>query len=43
MLKLPSGEVRMILTTCIATIGSVSNSEHSLQVSGKAGRSQMVR
>ena len=30
----------MILTTCMATIGTVSNSEHMLQVSGKAGRSR---
>ena len=40
IIKLPSGEIRMILTTCIATIGSVSNSEHSLTRSGKAGRSR---
>jgi large subunit ribosomal protein L2 len=40
IIKLPSGETRMILTTCIATIGTVSNSEHMLQVSGKAGRSR---
>jgi large subunit ribosomal protein L2 len=32
----------MILTTCLATIGSVSNSEHSLVVSGKAGRSRWL-
>ena len=38
IVKLPSGEVRMVLITCLATIGSVSNSENSLQVSGKAGR-----
>ena len=38
--KLPSGETRMVLVTCLATIGSVSNSEHNLQVSGKAGRSR---
>jgi len=42
IIKLPSGEVRMILATCTATIGSVSNSEHSLQVSGKAGRSRWL-
>jgi large subunit ribosomal protein L2 len=35
---MPSGETRMILTTCRATIGTVSNSDHSLEVSGKAGR-----
>jgi len=40
IVKLPSGETRMILTTCTATIGTVSNSEHMLQVSGKAGRSR---
>ena len=40
--KMPSGESRMILVTCMATIGSVSNSEHNLQVSGKAGRSRWL-
>jgi len=40
VLKLPSGEIRMILMECMATIGSVSNSDHSLEVSGKAGRSR---
>ena len=40
IIKLPSGEIRMILTSCLATIGSVSNSEHSLSVSGKAGRNR---
>lgn len=38
--KLPSGEVRMILQTCMATIGAVSNSDHQVLVSGKAGRSR---
>ncbi len=38
ILKMPSGETRMILQTCKATIGMVSNSEHSLEKSGKAGR-----
>ena len=42
IIKLPSGEVRMVLTSCIATIGSVSNSENSLQVSGKAGRKRWL-
>lgn len=42
IIKLPSGETRMILTTCIATIGSVSNPEHNLVVSGKAGRSRWL-
>ncbi|PLX19618.1 MAG: 50S ribosomal protein L2 [Salinivirgaceae bacterium] len=39
-IKLPSGEVRLVLTTCKATIGSVSNPDHSLERSGKAGRSR---
>ena len=39
-IKLASGEIRRILSTCLATIGSVSNSQHQLQVSGKAGRSR---
>jgi large subunit ribosomal protein L2 len=38
--KLPSGETRLVLTTCRATIGSVSNPDHSLERSGKAGRSR---
>ncbi|MEE2954467.1 MAG: 50S ribosomal protein L2 [Bacteroidota bacterium] len=40
--KLNSGEIRKILVTCFATIGSVSNPEHQLQVSGKAGRSRWL-
>ena len=40
--KLPSGETRMILTECMATIGVVSNSDHQLTVSGKAGRSRWL-
>jgi len=39
VIKLPSGESRMILTTCLATIGEVSNGDHQLEISGKAGRS----
>ena len=42
IVKLPSGETRMILVTCLAVIGSVSNAEHNLQVSGKAGRSRWL-
>ncbi len=38
ILKMPSGETRMILLTCMATIGTVSNGDHSLQNLGKAGR-----
>ncbi len=40
--KLPSGETRMILVTCMATIGAVSNSDHQLLVSGKAGRTRWL-
>ena len=39
-IKLPSGESRMILLECKATIGVVSNSDHQLEVSGKAGRNR---
>ncbi len=42
IIKMPSGEVRMILTTCKATIGTVSNGDHSLTRSGKAGRSRWL-
>ena len=38
ILKLPSGETRMVLTTCRATVGAVSNPDHSLEQHGKAGR-----
>jgi large subunit ribosomal protein L2 len=41
-IKLPSGEKRMILSVCLATIGAVSNSDHQLIVSGKAGRSRWL-
>jgi len=41
-IKLPSGETRLILVTCLATIGAVSNSDHQLIVSGKAGRSRWL-
>jgi large subunit ribosomal protein L2 len=40
--KLPSSETRLILLTCMATIGVVSNSDHQLLVSGKAGRSRWL-
>ncbi len=40
IIKLPSGETRMVLVTCRATIGVVSNPDHSLERSGKAGRSR---
>ena len=40
--KLPSGETRLLLLECYATIGVVSNSDHQLQVSGKAGRTRWL-
>jgi large subunit ribosomal protein L2 len=40
LLKLNSGENRMVLATCMATIGSVSNGDHSLEIKGKAGKSR---
>ncbi len=40
IIKMPSGETRMILQTCKATVGMVSNPDHSLESSGKAGRSR---
>jgi len=41
-LKMPSGEVRLILGKCMATIGMVSNSDHMLERSGKAGKSRWL-
>lgn len=40
VLRMPSSETRMILITCMATVGVVGNSDHALEVSGKAGRSR---
>ena len=40
IIKMPSGEMRMILQACRATVGIVSNPEHNLEVGGKAGRSR---
>lgn len=37
-LKLPSGEMRMVLSACLATVGSVSNVDHMNETLGKAGR-----
>jgi len=42
IVKMPSGETRMILQSCKATIGMVSNPDHSLERSGKAGRSRWL-
>lgn len=40
--KLPSGEVRMILQDCLATIGQVGNIDHENVCIGKAGRSRWL-
>ena len=40
LVKLASGEVRMVLLTCRATIGQVGNEQHELINIGKAGRSR---
>jgi large subunit ribosomal protein L2 len=42
VVKLPSGETRMVLGTCMATMGTVSNPDHQLEVKGKAGRSRWL-
>ena len=39
-IKLPSGEIRRVLTAAYASLGTVSNSEHSSVVLGKAGRAR---
>ena len=41
-LKLPSGEIRRVLSNCFATIGEVGNKSHENIVSGKAGRSRWL-
>ena len=38
ILRLPSGETRMVLVSCRATVGIVSNPDHNLESHGKAGR-----
>ncbi|MDE6308341.1 MAG: 50S ribosomal protein L2, partial [Bacteroidales bacterium] len=38
----PSGETRKILQACKATVGVASNTDHSLESSGKAGRSRWL-
>ena len=42
VLKMPSGETRKVLVTCMATIGSVSNADHDKQSKGKAGRNRWI-
>ncbi|MCC5920034.1 MAG: 50S ribosomal protein L2 [Cyclobacteriaceae bacterium] len=41
-IKLPSGEMRLVLGTCFATIGSVSNADHMNVRLGKAGRNRWL-
>jgi large subunit ribosomal protein L2 len=41
-LKLPSGEMRMVLGVCVATVGTVSNGDHMNVVLGKAGRNRWL-
>jgi large subunit ribosomal protein L2 len=41
-IRLPSGEVRFINQNCVATIGQVSNADHSNIVLGKAGRKRWM-
>jgi large subunit ribosomal protein L2 len=40
--KLPSGEMRLVLAECVATVGSVSNQDHMNLTAGKAGRSRWM-
>jgi len=42
VVRLPSGEVRRVLLTCKATMGSTSNPDHGLEVLGKAGRKRWI-
>ncbi|MGX7092129.1 50S ribosomal protein L2 [Hutsoniella sourekii] len=42
LVRLASGEVRMILSTCRATVGTVGNEQHELINIGKAGRSRWL-
>lgn len=41
-LKLPSGEKRMVLLDCYATIGQLSNINHQFEKIGKAGRNRLM-
>ncbi len=42
VLRLPSSEMRMILSACVATVGTVSNSTHMNVNLGKAGRKRWL-
>jgi len=41
-IKLPSGEMRLVLAVCMATVGSVSNADHMNVNLGKAGRKRWL-
>jgi large subunit ribosomal protein L2 len=41
-LKMPSGEMRLVLATCKATVGTVSNTDHMNVTKGKAGRNRWL-
>ncbi|MGF1532761.1 MAG: 50S ribosomal protein L2 [Bernardetiaceae bacterium] len=41
-LKLPSGEMRLVLNTCYATVGTISNGSHMNVTLGKAGRKRWM-
>jgi len=41
-IKLPSGEMRLVLTACVATVGAVSNGDHMNLATGKAGRNRWL-
>jgi large subunit ribosomal protein L2 len=40
--RMPSGEQRLVLLECMATVGQVGNEEHENVVYGKAGRSRWL-
>lgn len=42
IIKMPSGELRKVLGSCMATVGAVSNADHQLQSYGKAGRKRWI-
>ena len=42
VIKMPSGETRLILGACRATVGTVSNPDHNLEQLGKAGRNRWL-
>ncbi|RLC95899.1 MAG: 50S ribosomal protein L2 [Chloroflexi bacterium] len=42
LVRLPSGEIRRVLSTCMATVGQVGNVDHQNIDLGKAGRSRWL-